>query len=300
MAELIAYFKGEFVPDSECRVHVSDSGFAFGITVTESTRTFSGIPFRLDDHVDRLYRSMKGARIQPALERDEMRRVSQEVLERNRALLDGRDAWIVHDVTGGPMQATIGAWRYGPATTVIRVFPVEYAAFAAYYTEGVHAVTPAIRQIPAQSLDPKIKHRNRLHWSLAELQVKDVDPFGFCILLDVDGNLSENKGANVFVVSDGVLRTPTTRAALAGISRQVVLELAAGLGIPTREEDLQPFDVTIADEAFFTSTPYCLLPAVRYNNAPIGAGTPGPIYRRILDAWSALVGVDIAGQARGR
>jgi branched-chain amino acid aminotransferase len=298
MTEYIAYCRGDFVPDSQCTIPLTDSGFMFGLSVTESTRTFNGAPFKLARHIDRLYLSMKAGRIEPGLDRAELTRLSLEVVERNRDRLGGQDIWLVHDVTGGPMRQSIGAWVYGPATIIIRCYPIDFSWFADYYKTGVHAVTPAIRQIPPQCLDPKLKHRNRFHMSLAEFQVKDVDPDGFSVLLDIDGNLAENKGANFFIVTDGVLRTPTTRAALAGISRETVLELAAQLGIPTREEDLQPYHVTTADEAFFTSTPYCILPAVKFNGTPIGDGQPGPIYRKLLAAWSDLVGLDIAAQAR--
>jgi branched-chain amino acid aminotransferase len=93
-----------------------------------------------------------------------------------------------------------------------------------------------------------------------------------------------------------VLKTPTTRNALAGVSRATVLELAAGLGIPALETDIQPYDVYTAEEAFFTSTPYCMMPATRFNGLPIGDGAVGPVTKRLLAAWSELVGVDIVAQ----
>lgn len=298
MPDYLAYLNGAFVPQSECRIHVGDSGFAFGHAVTESTRTFRHEPFNLHQHIERLYLSMRTVQIDPQLSPERLEEVTLEVLERNLPLLKpDEDVWLVHDVTGGPMITTIGAWRYGPATVVIRAFPLDFTAYAHFYSKGCHAVTPMIRQHPVASLDPKIKHRNRLHMVLAELQVKQIDPEGFSILQDLDGNLAENKGGNFFIVKDGVLRTPSTRNALRGISRQTVIELAGQLGIPVREDDLQPYDVQTADEAFFTSTSYCALPATRFNGTPIGAGVPGPIWKRIIDAWSELVNFDIVDQA---
>lgn len=298
MADYIAYFNGQFVPQSECRVHVGDSGFAFGHTVTESTRTFHHEPFKLYQHIERLFLSMRTVQIDPQLDPDRLSGLTLEVLARNRPVLKpGEDVWLVHDITGGPMITTIGAWKYGPATVVIRAVPLDFTAYAHFYATGVHAITPMIRQHPVASLDPKIKHRNRLHMVLAELQVKQIDPEGFSILQDLDGNLTENKGGNFFLVKDGVLRTPTTRNALRGISRQTVIELAGQLGIAVREEDLQPYDVQTADEAFFTSTSYCVLPATRFNGLPIGAGVPGPVWKRLIGAWSELVRMDIPAQA---
>ena len=116
------------------------------------------------------------------------------------------------------------------------------------------------------------------------------------VLLDVDGNVTENKGGNFFIVTNGKLRTPRT-SVLEGISRGTVLEIADKLSIPSEECDLKPYDVITADEAFFTSTPYCLFPATKFNGTPIGEGKIGPVTRKLLSAWSDLVGLDIAQQA---
>jgi branched-chain amino acid aminotransferase len=300
MADWQVYHNGKMVPDAEAQIHYSDSGLMFGVIVTESTRTFAHAPFKLREHIDRLYRSTRATRIDPRMSPDEMERITLEVWEANRPNLGPNDdAWIVHNVTGGKMLVSIGGWEYGEPTVLINCAPIDFTRFASFYETGVHAITPAIRQIPPQCLDPKIKHRNRLHFNMAEYQVKAVDPYGFSILLDISGNLTENKGANFFIVTDGVLRTPTTHSALAGVSRQTVLELAASLGIPTVEEDVQLYDAVTADEAFFTSTPYCLLPATRINGVAVGDGVPGPIARRLLEAWSELVSVDIVKQAAG-
>lgn len=104
-------------------------------------------------------------------------------------------------------------------------------------------------------------------------------------------------GYNVFMVADGVIRTAGDRAVLQGISRGMVFELAKGLGIPLPEEDLQPYDLYTADEAFFTSTSPCVLPVTRVDRRPVGNGVPGPVVRRLLAAWSEAVGVDIVEQA---
>jgi branched-chain amino acid aminotransferase len=153
------------------------------------------------------------------------------------------------------------------------------------------------RAIPPQALDARIKNRSRMAYTLAEMEVKLVDPQAQGILLDIDGNVAENKGGNFFIVSEGLLKTPTTRNALAGLSRATVLELAADLGIPTQVVDFQLYDIYTADEAFFTSTPYCIMPATRINGLPVGDGQVGSVTQRLLAAWSERVGMDIVGQA---
>ena len=170
--------------------------------------------------------------------------------------------------------------------------------WAGFYTEGCHAVTPFSRAIPTQSLDARIKNRSRLAYTLAEAEVKLVDPAAQSVILDTDGNVTENKGGNFFIYVDGALKTPHARGALAGISRETALELAEGLGIATQVTDFQPYDIYTAEEAFFTSTPYCIMPATKFNGLPVGDGKVGPVTGQLLEAWSELVGLDIAAQAQ--
>ena len=133
---------------------------------------------------------------------------------------------------------------------------------------------------------------------LADLEAAQVDPNAYAVLCDIYGNLAEGSGSNFFIVTDGVVRTPGPRNLLRGISRATVLELCDDLGIPTREEDLQPYEAVVADEALLTSTPWSLFPVTRFNGQPVGDGKPGPITKQLLGAWSELVGVDIVEQAR--
>jgi branched-chain amino acid aminotransferase len=180
---------------------------------------------------------------------------------------------------------------------MIYTLPMDLRGWAKFYTEGCHAVTPMSRIIPSQSLDARIKNRSRMAYTLAEMEVKLVDTEAQSVLLDVDGYVAENKGGNLFLVSEGVLKTPSTRNCLSGISRETVLELAERQGIPTRETELQPYDFYTADEVFFTSTPYCIMPATRFNGLPVGDGRVGPVTKKLLAAWSELVGMNIVQQA---
>jgi branched-chain amino acid aminotransferase len=229
---------------------------------------------------------------------DEMRDLSLRVLEANAHLLaPDEDCWLVHNISRGMSVAGADPTvQRSPATIIIFTQPMILTDWARFYLEGCHAVTPMSRAMPAQALDARIKNRSRMAYTLAEIEVKLVDPQAQGILLDIDGNIAENKGGNFFIFADGVLKTPAISNALAGISRATVLELAAELGIPTRECDIQPYDVYTADEAFFTSTPYCIMPATRFNGLPIGDGQVGAVTKRLLAAWSELVGVDIVTQ----
>jgi branched-chain amino acid aminotransferase len=132
------------------------------------------------------------------------------------------------------------------------------------------------------------------------MEAKLVDPMAQSVILDTNGHVAENKGGNIFAIRKGVLRTPATINSLAGVSRATALELAQSLGIPTEETVLQPYDLATADEVFFTSTPYCIMPATKFNGMQVGDGTVGPITRRLLAAWSDLVGLDIVAQAEAQ
>ena len=293
------YLSGKIVPESEAKVSIFDSAVMLGDSLTESTRTFRHVPFRLDEHITRLYRSLKVARVDPGLSPTELTQVTLDVLEANRSLMSpDDDCWIVHNISRGFMRPGPSPSQTNPATIMIFTNPMDLRGWARYYTEGCHAVTSFSRAVPAQSLDARIKNRSRLFYTLADAEARLVDPEAQCVILDTDGYVSENKGGNLFAVINGELRTPTTENCLAGISRQTVLELAVELGIPVREARLQPYDFYTADEVFFTSTPYCIMPATRFNGLPVGDARVGPITKRLLAAWSERVGMDIIAQAQ--
>jgi branched-chain amino acid aminotransferase len=296
----MVYLSGEFVPEPEAKISIFDSAVTLGDTVTESTRTFGHRPFKLERHIERLYKSLKVTRIDPGCDPAEMLEITKKVLVTNLPLIeDHEDYWIVHNISRGMF--VLGpdptVQRSG-ATVMIYTAPLDLRGWAAYYEQGCHAVTAMSRAIPSQSLDARIKNRSRMAYTLAEMEVKLVDEAAQGVILDIHGNVAENKGGNVFVVSDGVLKTPTVSNALAGITRETVLELAQQLGVETAEMLLQPYDLYTADELFFTSTPYCLMPATRFNGLPVGDGQVGTVTKQILAAWSEMVGLDIAGQAQ--
>ena len=275
-----------------------DRGFRLGDVVFDTSRTFDGEVFRPRDHVDRLFRSLRYVRIDPQMTIDEMEQLTLEVVQRNESIREpGDDYMITQIVTGGESgRAT------SPAKPNVSIWldPIAFSRYGPLYQNGAHVVIPKTRSYSSDQLDPKVKHYSRLNFVMAELEKSDVDPEAFPLLLDGDGNISESSGANFFIVTGGTLRTPGDRSVLQGVSRMTLLELAAQLGIPTSEEELQPYDVYSADEAFLCSTPYCLLPVGRADRRQIGDETPGPVTKQLLAAWSELVGVDIVDQATQR
>lgn len=302
MIERQVYITGQMVPESKARISIFDSAVMLGDTATESTRTFRHRPFKLANHIERLFKSLKIMRIDPGCNSDQLLTITQNVLETNLpCYAQDQDCWIVHNISRGLSMAgsdpTVTA--SGP-TVMIFTQPLDLRSWAGFYSNGCHAVTSMSRAVPAQSLDARIKNRSRLAYTLAEAEVKLIDPAAQGVILDIYGNVSENKGGNIFVVADGVLRTPTTTNCLAGMSRATVLQLAHELGITCEEAVLQPYDLATAEEMFFTSTPYCIMPATRFNGMDIADGQVGSITRKLLSAWSDLVGVDIPKQAEAQ
>ena len=128
-----------------------------------------------------------------------------------------------------------------------------------------------------------------------------INPEAWPILLDMNGNMSEGPGSNFFIIKNGKVITPKEQYVLAGISISTTLELAAELGLETLEADIDLYDVYTADEAFVTSTSFCICPVLSVNGAIIGEGEiPAPITKRLLSAYSGLVGIDIEQQYLSR
>ena len=295
MVDYTAYFNGEWIPFSQVKIDPLDRGFTVGDVVYDVTRTFNGKSFRMEHHVDRLYRSLRYVRIDPGLTPEEMLEISEDVIRRNERLRsDVGDFTITQFVTRGPGRAARSA---GPPAVCVKVAAVGFERYARLYSQGAHGIITRTRSYPVNSLDPKIKHYSRMNFNMADLEAADVDPDGWPILTDNEGNLTEGTGYNVFVVTDGVIRSPGDRSILQGVSREMVFDLADQLNIPVVEEDLQPYDLYTADEAFFAGTSPCVVPVTRTDKRQLGDGKPGPVTQQLLAAWSELVGVDIADQA---
>ncbi len=295
MKERMAYVSGEWVPEHAAKVSVHDRGFTLGDAVYEVVRTYRHRPFRVADHMNRMYRSLRVARIDPGMGPDKMKRLVEEAVEINAPLFDEDDDFAIglivsRGIGGHPLCC-------GPATVVIAVRLINWGQYAKCYREGVHLVTPSIRRQPPQCLDGKLKTISRIHQELAEIEVAQVDPEATCLLLDLDGNVAENRVANVCIVRTGTIETPASKNVLRGITLQTIFELARSLAIPAVERDIQVYDVYNADEAFLTCTSFCLLPVSRLNGLKIcQEQIPGPITRRVLQAFGEKVGVDIMGQ----
>jgi branched-subunit amino acid aminotransferase/4-amino-4-deoxychorismate lyase len=300
MPESLVYLNGQMIPASQAGLAIFDMGVVLGATVTEMTRTFRHQPFRLDDHLDRLFRSLRYVRFKVEISRDELAAASRKLIEHNASLLPaGGELGLVHFVTAGEVAmyaATSGRAARTSATVCAHTFPLAWDLWSKKMREGTHLVTPSIRHVPPQCFDPKMKYRSRMHYYLADQEAQLVDPNASALLLDLEGNVTETSGANFLMVEGGKIISPTLRNTLPGISRKTVIELASQLGIEFIERDFQVYNVVNADEAFLASTPFCIMPVTKLNGIAIGDGKPGSVFRKLIAAWSQRVGLDIVEQ----
>ena len=202
--ERVAYFNGKIVPERDVRVPFRDRGFKYGDAVFDTTRTFGHRIFRLQEHLERLYRSLRYLRIDPGIGLAELKRITEEVLHRNLPLLEpDDDYWVTQRVTRGldpGDRATFG--QSGP-TVIVECLPLPLRERATLYRDGIRVVVPSVRRAPPDSLSARTKTNNYLNVVMGDLEAKARDPEAWAILLDVNGNLAEGIGSNVFLVRDG-------------------------------------------------------------------------------------------------
>jgi branched-subunit amino acid aminotransferase/4-amino-4-deoxychorismate lyase len=231
--------------------------------------------------------------------RDELAAVAEELAARNHRLLEhGDDLGLSIVVTPGLYPSYV---PHGSAKPMVclHTYALPFYLWANKYAVGQALATTDIEQVSPRSWPRSLKCRSRIHYYLADKQAAAAVPGARALLLDSDGFVTEASTANIAIYrkSEGLLSPPLAKV-LHGISLSESIELAKRLGIPFHQRDLTTDDVASADEVMLSSTPLCLLPVTSFNGKPIGAGAPGPLFARLLDAWSEAVGVDIARQAR--
>ena len=300
--ERVAWFNGKIVRESEVLIPFRDQGFLRGDAVFDMTRSFNGRAFRVEEHVTRLYCSLKYLDIDPGLSPAEITSISEEVLARNRHLLGpGEDYWLAQRISRGVGRVPGDNWNhYGP-NVIVECVPLPLRERAKHFRDGIDVVTPSLRRTPPDALSPRAKMHQYLNLVLADREVKAQNPDAWAVLLDINGNLAEGQGSNIFLVRDGALTTPRERYVLPGISRQATIDLARQLLIPFDEKDLDLYDAYTADECFLTSTSLCICGVRSLNGRTFGAGrVPGPVTERLIDAYREVVGCDFVAQYLAR
>jgi branched-chain amino acid aminotransferase len=282
---------GRIASDREAVIPVLDHGFLYGEGVYEVVRTYGKRPFLLDRHLQRMRRSAEMIALPVPFSDEEFRARLDETLSAfygHPANHDAGDVYVRWLLTRG-----VGEIGYDPQlcpdpSLVIIVKPVAVHP-PEIYEHGVRVVMVSILRNHPGALNPAIKSNNLMNNALAAQEAYRRGAFDG-ILRNYRGEISECSIANLFVIKDGVVRTPPNESGLlAGITRGFVEELGDLTGIPFERRVLVDADVFGADEAFLTSTTQEIVPIVQVDDRPIGNGKPGPITTRLLDAYRARV-----------
>ena len=284
---LKVWMNGKLYDKAEAKVSVYDHGLLYGDGVFEGIRVYNGRIFRCKEHVDRLYNSAKGIALQIPMSKEDLRRAMEETLAENRL----KNAYIRLLVTRGVGTLGLDAGKCRDPQVIIitdsiSLYPAEY------YEKGLEVVTVPTARTPHNVLSPKIKSMNYLNNILAKIEAQQAGVIE-AIMLNSLGYVAECTGDNIFIVTKGKLMTPPPEAGiLEGITRGVVMELAAKDGIGVSETDLTRFDLYVADECFLTGTAAEIIPVVRIDSRIIGDGHPGPVTLRLLEMFRAETSKD--------
>lgn len=272
---------GRICGEQDAVVSVFDHGFVFGEGVYEVLRTYHRQPFLFDAHVRRMRESAAMIALDVPFTNDELMERTCSTMD---AAPDIREAYIRILLTRG-----VGEFSYDPrscpAPTLVIIVKPHVAPPADVFEGGVKVALVGVTRNHPRSLNPKIKSNNLLNNALAMQQAIARSAFE-ALMKNYRGELCECSQSNFFLVRGGTAITPPLEAGLlAGITRAFVLGLAAKCGVPAREEVLYEDDLATADEAFLTSTTREIVPIVAVDERRIGAGTPGPVTRRLMQAF---------------
>jgi len=271
------WLNGELVGADEARISVFDHAVLYGDGCFEGIRAYGGRVFKLASHLDRMYASAKKLRLTPPFPKDEIDRAIRTTLSANGLT----DAYIRLVFTRGVGTLGLHPFRCPKPTAFvitdsIELYPPEL------YENGMDVIVARQRRIPIESLDPSIKSLNYLNNILAKIEAIDADVLE-AIMLNIDGQVSECTGDNIFLVADGVVITPPACAGiLHGVTRRFVMEeLAPALGHAVEERSLTVDDVLGADEVFLTGTAAEIIGVKRIDGHAIGCGAVGPVTRAL-------------------
>jgi len=282
---LKVWIDGQLVDKGDAKVPVYDHGLLYGDGCFEGIRVYGGRVFKLRSHLKRLWASAEKIRLKPVYSMDEIDRAIRETLTANSL----RDAYIRLIFSRGAGTLGLHPFRCPTPGTIIiadkiQLYPDEL------YEKGMKVIVARRPRIPIACLDPAIKSLNYLNNILAKIEAIDANVLE-AIMLNLDGQVSECTGDNIFIVKKGEISTPDTQAGiLHGITRQFVInELGPALGYKVNERLFGIDEVLNADEVFLTGTAAEIIGVNQVDDHVIGDGTVGPVTRRLAEAFRQRV-----------
>jgi branched-chain amino acid aminotransferase len=276
------FIEGDWKPLSEGKISLFDWGFTRSDVTYDVASVWKGAFFRLEDHLDRFFASLDKLRMRIPYSRAEVRQILHGCVKAGGL----RDAYVAMVCTRGvpprgardPRLATNRFYAY--ALPFVWIAPPEKQA------SGIDMHVSSRIRIAPESVDPTVKNYHWMDLVQSMFEAYDRGADTSCVV-DAAGNLAEGPGFNVFMVKDGIVRTPD-RGVLEGISRKTAIELCGTLGIALRVEPVPAANLASADEVFITSSGGGVLAIAKIDGRPVAASWPGPVTKRLHDAYWAL------------
>lgn len=278
--ELMVYVNGKHYPESEAKISVFDHGLLYGDGIYDTMCGWNGYIFKLDQHIDRLYRSAHAVKIEIPLKKDEFKRCVVETARLNKE----KNQYIKCVVTRGVGPEPLLDPRGCKVTTIIFARPYLWLINPKKQEEGIRVKITTIKRTPDDCLDGKIKNLNYMNIVLAKLEAIE-SGMDEAIMPGADGSILEGPGYNVFIASKNIIITPPASNILMGVTRETVLEMAKILNLEAHEQKISHYDIYNADEAFLSSTAGGIVPIVQVDGRTIGTGKPGPIAKKLYKLY---------------
>ncbi len=290
---------GLFLTESEAVQSVYDSSSLYSDGVFEMCRSFNKHIFKLDAHLNRLLDSIKFTEMPCAYNFHQLKMAHEDLIMANRHEFGPDDEYrTLINVSRGPLPIYKDILEVKP-WVMMTVYPLRWVMRwqSSFYGTGRPTVITSRGCVPSRFQENKVKHHARISSRLAELEARRYDKEAWPLLVDDNGFITESTGANFFIAKRDRVLTPEPRNCLRGISRNYVLDLCRRHGIEYRERNIEIFDAVTADEAFFTATPWSIMPCTSINGQKIGNGRPGKITKFLTQRWIEEVQCDFISQS---
>jgi branched-chain amino acid aminotransferase len=277
------YIDGAYFDEADAKVSVFDHGLLYGDGVFEGIRFYNGRVFRLEEHMDRLWDSARSICLRIPMSRPEMDEALLETIRRNNL----RDGYIRLVVTRGVGNLGLNPTQCKRPSVIIIVSTIALYS-EEVYRKGLTVVTVPTRRMGPATLNPAVKSLNYLNNVLARIEA-NLASADEALMLNDAGNVAECTADNVFIIKRGQIMTPPiTAGALRGITRSVIFDIAAEIGMKISEPEITRHDIYTADEAFLTGTAAEVIPMINVDGRVVGEGKPGPITNRMIARFREL------------